>query len=356
MKPYRTGVVIGKFYPPHQGHHYLINTASSQCDLLHVLVCWKPEQTVPVDVRIACIREVHPEVNVMAVKDILDDDDTPGWAHYTVQLLGGTPDVVFTSEDYGEGYAQAMGSTHVMVDRFRNAYPCSGTMVRTSPLDCLDRVAPTIRAFYVKRICIVGAESTGKTTLCEMLAEHYQTNWVPEYGREYCVEKWQDGITDGWSSDEFVTIATEQARREDHAARIANKVLICDTDPFATSIWHERYLNRRNTEIETIANSRNYDLYLLTGDEIPFVQDGLRDGEHIRRWMHERFVEALTATNRPWVLIAGTHNERISRAVQCIDYVLADQKLNSQERGCPNSCVSPVAAKKPAAAGPPYNR
>lgn len=330
MNPYRIGVVIGKFYPPHQGHHYLINTASSQCDLLHVLICWKPEQTVPVDVRIACIREVHPEVNVIAVKDILNDDDTPGWAKYTVQLLGETPDVVFTSEDYGEGYAQAMGSKHVMVDRFRETYPCSGTMIRTSPLEHLDRVAPAVRAFYVKRICIVGAESTGKTTLCEKLAEHYQTNWVSEYGREYCAEKWKDGnITDDWGSEEFVTIATEQSRREDDAARTANKVLICDTDPFATSIWHERYLNKRNIEVESIANSRSYNLYLLTGDEIPSIQDGLRDGEHIRHWMHERFIEELTKTNRPWVLVSGTLDERISQAVRSIDDVLAGQELNS---------------------------
>lgn len=330
MKPYRTGVVVGKFYPPHQGHHYLINTASSQCDLLHVLVCWKPEQTVPVDVRITCIHEVHPEVNVIAVKDTLDDDDTPGWAQYTVQLLGVAPDVVFTSEDYGEAYAQAMGSTHVMVDRLRETYPCSGTMIRTSPLEHLDRVTPVIRAFYVKRICIVGAESTGKTTLCEKLAEQYQTNWVPEYGREYCAEKWKDGnITDDWCSEEFVTIAMEQSLREDYAARAANKVLICDTDPFATSIWHERYLNKRNIEVEAIANSRFYDLYLLTSDEIPFIQDGLRDGEHIRHWMHERFIGALTETNRPWVLVSGTLDDRISQAVRSIDDVLAGQELNS---------------------------
>lgn len=323
MKQYRIGVVIGKFYPPHQGHHYLINTASTQCGLLHVLVCWKPEQTVPVNVRITCIREVHPEVNVMAVKDTLDDNDTPGWADYTVQLLGRVPDVVFTSEDYGEGYAKAMGATHVMVDRHRQVFPCSGTMIRTSPLDHLDCVAPAIRAFYVKRICIVGAESTGKTTLCEKLAEHYHTNWVPEYGREYCAEKWQDGnITDDWSSEEFVYIATEQCRREDCAARTANKVLICDTDPFATSIWHERYLHRRNVEVESIANSRSYDLYLLAGDEIPFIQDGLRDGEHIRHWMHERFIEELSKTNRAWVTVSGTLDERISLAVWHIDNVL----------------------------------
>ena len=100
-------------------------------------------------------------------------------------------------------------------------------------------------------------------------------------------------------------------------------MLICDTDPFATFIWHERYLNKRSIEVETIANSRRYDLYILTGDEIPFIQDGLRDGEQIRHWMHERFIEALTETSRPWVLVSGSLDERISQAVRCIDDVLA---------------------------------
>jgi len=323
MKQFRTGVVVGKFYPPHLGHHYLIETASSQCEVLFVLVCWKPEQTVPIDIRVACIREIHPEVKIIAVEDILADDDTPGWAAYTVQLLGSAPDAVFTSEDYGEGYARAMGAKHVMVDRQRLTYPCSGTMLRNAPLAYLKWVTPCMRAFYVKRVCIVGAESTGKTTLAQKLAEHYQTNWVPEYGREYCVEKWKDGnITDDWVSEEFVTIAREQSRREDHAARSANKVLICDTDPFATSIWHERYLNNRSIEVETIANNRRYDLYILAGDEIPFVQDGLRDGEHIRHWMHKRFVEALTEKSRPWVLVTGDIADRISQAIESIDEIL----------------------------------
>ncbi|MHB8882951.1 MAG: AAA family ATPase [Thermodesulfovibrionales bacterium] len=325
MKMFRTGVVSGKFYPPHLGHHFLIETASLQCDRLFVLVCWKPEQTIPADTRIACacIREVHPEVRVISVEDILADDDTPGWAAYTVQILGSEPDAVFTSEDYGEGYARAMGANHVMIDRQRLSYPCSGTMIRKNPLTYLEWVSPCMREFYVKRVCIVGAESTGKTTLAQRLAEHYQTNWVPEYGREYCAEKWKDGnITDDWVSEEFVAIATEQGRREDQASRSANKVLICDTDPFATSIWHERYMISRSIEVESIAHKRRYDLYILTGDEIPFEQDGLRDGEHIRHWMHGRFIEALTEKKCPWVLVSGDLADRISQAVRYIDDIL----------------------------------
>lgn len=323
MNDYKIGIVIGKFYPPHNGHHFLIETASAKCDRLFVLVCWKPSQTVPIKIRTACITEMHPEVTVMEVEDVLADDDTQGWAKYTVQLLGQAPDVVFTSEDYGDAYAAAMGANHVMVDRNRVRMPCSGTMVRENPLDCLDWVSPLVRAFYIKRICIVGAESTGKTTLAQELARHYKTNWVPEYGREYCLEKWKDGIiTDNWTSEEFVKIAIEQSRQEDHLARCANKVLICDTDPFATAIWHERYLHSRNAEVEAIANGRRYDLYLLAGDEIPFVQDGTRDGEHIKHWMHQRFVEALSESGRRWVHVSGSPAERMSLATGYVNDVL----------------------------------
>jgi HTH-type transcriptional regulator, transcriptional repressor of NAD biosynthesis genes len=313
MKQYNTGIVIGKFCPPHKGHHFLIDSAFELCDLLYVLVCWKPAQTLPVEIRIKCISERHPDAMVIEVKDILDDDDTLGWAAYTIEILNKAPDVVFSSEDYGIHYAKAMGAKHVMVDLLRKKYPCSGTMIRNNPQEHLQYLSPCMRAYYIKRICLVGAESTGKTTLAELLANYYNTIWVPEYGRTYCEEKWKNGIiTDIWSSDEFVKIAEEQIIREDIAAKSANTVLICDTDAFATSIWHERYIGTLNNEVEMLACFRHYDLYILTGDEIPFVQDGLRDGENIRHWMHDRFVSKLTETSRKWKLVSGSIEERLN--------------------------------------------
>jgi NadR type nicotinamide-nucleotide adenylyltransferase len=219
-----------------------------------------------------------------------------------------------------------MGATHVMVDRQRAKVPCSGTMIRGNPLECLDWLTPCMRAYYIKRICLVGAESTGKTTLAQKLAEHYRTNWVPEYGREYCVKKWENGYVDTWTTEEFVAIAAEQARREDEAARTANRVLICDTDPLATGIWHEHYLHRRSPEVEAIAGLRKYDLYLLTGDEIPFEQDGLRDSEHVRHWMHERFVEALTTSKHSWIQLTGSVDDRLTRAIEQINAVAGVQQ------------------------------
>ena len=323
MKRFHSGVVIGKFYPPHRGHHQLINTAMAQCEHVSVLVCWKYEQTVPISVRMECLAEEHPEATIIPVYDSLADDDTLGWAGYTVQLLGGAPDAVFTSEDYGDPYAHAMGSRHVMVDRQRVQVPCSGTMVRNNPVEHLSYLAPRMRAFYVKRICVLGAESTGTTTMAMALADHYHTTWVPEYGREYSEIKMAKDYTGEWESEEFVHIALEQSRREDEAARIANRVLICDTDPFATTLWHLRYLGRRNPEVEEIACARYYSSYLLTGDEIPFVQDGFRDGEQIRHAMHQQFVAELTASKRRWILLCGSHRDRLAQAVSLIDVILA---------------------------------
>jgi NadR type nicotinamide-nucleotide adenylyltransferase len=291
-------------------------------DKLTVIVCDHPTQSISGELRGAWLREIHPDAEVLVVPDTLPDDRSDLWAEFTIELLGQAPDVVFTSEDYGESYARFLGCDNVVVDKQRVSVPCSGTQIRNAPLSHLDFLEPCVRANFVKRICVIGAESTGTTTMAEALAEHFQTAWVPEYGREYWIWKVERGEVDRWTSEEFLAIAVEQARREDEAARTANKVLICDTDPFATSIWHERYLRSRFEPLDRFADSRHYDLYLLTGNDIPFVQDGFRDGEHIRDWMHGRFVEELTRTGRRFVSLCGPHEERLATAVGGVEGVL----------------------------------
>jgi HTH-type transcriptional repressor of NAD biosynthesis genes len=332
MKAFRTGVVIGKFLPPHKGHHFLIETASAQTEQLYVIVCEHPDQEIPGEVRAACLREVHPEAEVRVVDDVVAADDSAGWAEYTCRVLGFHPEAAFTSEDYGQAWAAAMGARHVLVDRQRVSVPCSGTMVRADPLGHLEWLSPFMRAVYVRRVCVLGAESTGTTTLARALARHYGTGWVSEYGREYSEMKWKDGYTTEWRSEELAGIAMEQSRREDVAARSADRVLICDTDAFATGIWHRRYVGGASAEIEAIAEEHRADLYLLTGDEIPFEQDGLRDGEHVRHAMHAEFARELATTGRPFVLLRGPHATRMTEAVRRIDALLAAPVLPRASR------------------------
>ena len=124
-----------------------------------------------------------------------------------------------------------------------------------------------------------------------------------------------------WRSEEFIKIAKAQCALEDALAEASNGLVICDTDAFATGIWHERYVGTRSSEVEAIAARREYALYILTGDEIPFVQDGLRDGEHVRHDMHKRFIARLDEKGKKYIIVTGSREERLLQAVSAIDGV-----------------------------------
>ncbi len=318
------GLIVGKFYPPHRGHKYLIDSAAAQVDELHVIVCGKPDHVPSGEIRAAWLQEIHPDVRVMLIDDRLDAEDSRLWAENSIRWLGFVPDVVFTSEDYGEQFAHFLGCRHIQVDKARVAVPISGTLVRCDPLSCWEYLEPPVRACYAKRICLVGAESTGKTTLAQQLAEHYQTTWVPEYGREYSLRMLEAYAEYRWQSADFEHIAQTQCDREDLAARVCNRILICDTDAFATSIWHHRYLGERSPVVERIAaNHSKPDLYLVPDVATPFVQDGTRDGEAIREWMHEVFVAKLMEDGRRYQLLEGSFDQRRAQAIEAIDKLLA---------------------------------
>lgn len=141
---------------------------------------------------------------------------------------------------------------------------------------------------------------------------------MAEYGREYTSVKLERGDAE-WRSAEFVHIARNQNWRENAAARRANRLLIADTNAFATTLWHRRYMGCESAETVAEAAEGRCDLYLLTGDEIPFEPDGIRDGEAIRHRMHEWFVEALHRQPVPWIELRGSHEARLAAAVPAID-------------------------------------
>lgn len=335
---FKRGLVIGKFYPPHKGHKYLIDTAKSQCEELTVILCWKRSETIPGTMRAEWLKRIHPDVYVKVVEDNkLADDDSEAWAKFTLDILGYVPDAVFTSESYGDPYASFMGSIHVLVDRDRTYFPISGTMIRSNPLAYSKYLEPCVRAYFAWRVSIVGAESTGTTTLAHALAKYYNTVWVPEYlpkhdktvwapeyGRTYSEGKLTSAEAGQWRSEEFETIARLQNSIENSLAESSNGLVICDTDAFATSIWHERYMGFRSKKVEEIAKEIGHDLYILTGDEIPFVQDGTRDGEKIRHKMHQRFIERLKEDGKPFIIVQGTPENRLQLVTEAINKLAED--------------------------------
>jgi NadR type nicotinamide-nucleotide adenylyltransferase len=172
----------------------------------------------------------------------------------------------------------------------------------------------------VKRVCLLGAESTGKSTLAGALASRYGTLWNPEYGRPYT----QVGRPPGapWTSWEFTHIARIHCWYEDFLATLAHRVLFSDTDAFTTALFHEVYLGTPATGFEDLVE-RPYDLFVVCGLDVPWRYDGVREFEEQRRWMQERYLERARTSGRRWLVVEGPLERRVEDAVGAVDEVLA---------------------------------
>jgi HTH-type transcriptional repressor of NAD biosynthesis genes len=319
------GLVIGKFWPPHKGHTFILDYALERCKVLYIIVCERHDRVErPSGLqRRDWLAARYPTAKVMLKEDKYDQEDSRLWADLCRKWLGFVPDVVFTSEKYGDPFCAYLGSRHILVDLERKTVPISATRVRADPLSTWEYQTSLARSIYALRVVIVGAESTGKTTLAQRLAKHYNTCWVPEVGRDVTEAKLASGSYK-WASQDFMDIATAQAAREDELAGQCNGLLICDTDAFATGIWHERYMNyERSATVEAITASTPAALYLIPDvAAMPFVQDGTRDGEHLRKWMFERFLERLQETERPFIMLVGDYEGIFQQAVKEVDRLL----------------------------------
>ena len=316
--PEGTGVTIGKFYPPHLGHLHLITEAASHVDVLNVIVCHRRDQAVPGDVRAEWLADASPTNVVFHVTaDDLPEEPIP-WAQRTCEILGSTPDVAFTSEAYGEAWASAMSARHVVIDLDRAAVPTSGTQLREDLVGNFHMLVPAARAALARRVVLLGAESTGKTTLARLLAEHFGTAWVPEHGREY----WEGRryvAPPEWRSEEFIHIARMQRQSEEGLARTAcSGLLFGDTDALATAVWHRRYLGYDEPELERSAATTTPDAYLLCDLDLPWSQDGTRESRDHREAMHAGFLRRLRALGVPWRLVSGIGDDRFEAARQAV--------------------------------------
>jgi NadR type nicotinamide-nucleotide adenylyltransferase len=171
----------------------------------------------------------------------------------------------------------------------------------------------------VKRVCLLGAESTGKSTLAKALAVRYATLWNPEYGRPYT----QIGRPSGapWTSWEFTHIARIHCWYEDFLAGLAHRVLFSDTDAYTTAVFHDVYLGVPATGFEELVD-RRYDLFVVCGLDVPWRHDGIREFEEQRRAMHERYLARARASGSPWLVVEGPLEHRLEAAADAVDELL----------------------------------
>lgn len=172
------------------------------------------------------------------------------------------------------------------------------------------------------KIVLFGPESTGKTTLSEQLARHYNTVWVPEYAREYLQQKWNNERKTCEPQD-LLPIAAGQMQLENTLTKKATKILICDTDLLETKVYSEAYyIGDCDPILEKHALQNKYDLYFLTYIDIPWEADDLRDKPTEREEMFSYFKSTLEKYERNFIILKGNKKERLKIAIKHIDKLL----------------------------------
>jgi len=176
------------------------------------------------------------------------------------------------------------------------------------------------------KVVLFGPESTGKTTLSELLARHYNSVWVPEYARRYLQNKWNNERKTCEHKD-LIPIAIGQIKMENDLLKKADKVLICDTDLLETKVYSEEYYGGFvDPDLDKAAINSQYDLYLLTYIDTPWEKDDLRDRPEQREEMFKAFENALIKNQRPYILLKGDLKTRLDTAVNAIDKILLNRE------------------------------
>lgn len=174
--------------------------------------------------------------------------------------------------------------------------------------------------FLTRKIVVIGPESTGKSTLCRELAEHYHCNWCPEFAREYLLQHGTD-----YSFDDLLTIARGQLQLEDEYLRKAHSqghpFLFIDTDMYVMKVWCEFVFGKCHSLILENISQRKYDLYLLCNTDLPWVKDELREYPDLetRQRLYTIYRQLMENQEVPWVDINGSYSGRRKKAIAAVD-------------------------------------
>jgi NadR type nicotinamide-nucleotide adenylyltransferase len=171
----------------------------------------------------------------------------------------------------------------------------------------------------LKKIVVIGPESTGKSTICEQLADHYKTEWVPEFARNYLLE-----IRRPYTYEDLLYIAESQvALEEEICASVRTPLVFIDTDMYVMKVWCEYVFKKCHHFILDQIATRKYDGYLLCNTDLPWVADELREYPDLesRERLFHMYKDLMVNQPTPWVEIAGDYEQRLHKAIDFISAV-----------------------------------
>jgi NadR type nicotinamide-nucleotide adenylyltransferase len=284
-------------------------------DEMIVIIYDSPEITrVPLGLRSGWIRSLYPTVQM------IEAWDGPTEVGYTPKLMRSHEQYVidtlgvigvthfYSSELYGEHMSIALSAIDRRVDLSRKQVPISSTQVRSDPFMYREYLAPLVYRDLITNVVLLGAPCTGKSTLAECLAQEFDTQWMPEYGREY----WErNQVNRRLSPEQLVEIAEGHIEREDSLLEQANRYLFTDTNAITTATFGRYYHGMVDPRLAALVNRAitRYDLVFVCDIDIPYDDTWDRSGEVNRLAFQRQVISELNQRKVPFIMLKGTIEE-----------------------------------------------
>lgn len=319
--------VFGKFLPFHKGHKAMINFALTKCDFLTVLVCCSDKENITETTRQKWIEKTFESQKNIEVKtfnyserefpntSVSSQEVSKIWSQKFKDLFPDY-DLVITSEEYGNYVASFMKIEHIAFDIPKQLFPVSATAVRNDIFTNWKFLPDSVKPDFAFKVVILGTESTGKTTLTEQLAKHFDCSAVTEIARDLIDN------SNTFEFDDLQLVATEHAKKIDTVILGKSPLIIIDTDIHITKSY-ANFIFDKTLEVESkIYNSNKANLYLYLNNDLKYVQDGTRLSENDRNLLDISHRQTLRQHNIDIVEITGGWEQRFEQAVMIIKQLI----------------------------------
>lgn len=336
---YKVGMYGGSFDPLHIGHVNQIIKAASMCERLYIVLSYsRRRDSIPMEIRYRWIKNSFKHMDniyIITLEDSAltkdDYDKDTYWEEGRDYILSKTEhsiDVVFCGSDYkGTNRYEDLYNCKVIYEDRQNI-DISSTDIRTNPFEYWEYIPNICKPYYVKKILLVGGESTGKSTLTENLALYYNTNHLEEVGREVCDYA---GSEDMMIASDFHEILLKHKVKEMEVIKQSNKLLFVDTDAIITKFFGQFLLDEDQNTVDELADAithiNSFDMIFFLEPTVAFVQDGTRNEriEAEREKYSNQIKELLDEAGTKYISLKGDY---ISRFEEIKKYIYREYRIS----------------------------